>query len=221
MTVLVVAAVGPFMAVAADNSCGGDNPPPALRQKLHRLSSRLPLAIANGGVAGGETWPAGQSVPAALANFRRAFDGEEPLALDWTLDPDNYTVEAVARRVAEQLHTSLGHLLASGDAIGFTALVAGYSSGQRHPDVIRFDVVASGERRVTVIMTGGSGGVVVLPGPPPPTPPQPRNLEETVACARAAVQARIEEYASNPAASLPAEPPIHVLTLTPALAAAC
>jgi hypothetical protein len=214
VTVICAVADGPYLALASDGSARG-NPPAHLRQKLHALSARLPLAIANGGVCGGSDWPAGLSLPAVLAQLHVGFDGGE-------LDPATYTVGEVASRVAEQIHVTLGHLLPreseTGGEVGFTGLVAGYSGGQRHPEVWHFGVLAAGVAFVNAKMQGGAGGALVLPKPTSPEGiRRPRDLEDAVALAGSLVQGRIDQHARAPEAGRDAEGPIHSLALTPGL----
>jgi hypothetical protein len=212
VTVLAVVADGPYLALATDGSARG-NPPPHLRQKLHALSARLPLAIACGGVCGGSNWPAGLSLSAVLAQLRTDFDAG-------VLDPAGYTVGDVAQCVAAEIHATLGHLLppagAPGGDTGFTGLVAGYSAGQRQPEVWHFGVLAAGVAFVNVKMHGGAGGALVLPKPiAAEGVRRPRDLEDAVALASTLVQRRIDQHARTPEAGRDAEGPIYTLALTP------
>jgi hypothetical protein len=217
VTVLCAVADGPYLALASDSSARG-NPPGHLRQKLHALSSRFPLAIACGGVSGAPAWPSTCSTAAVVAQLRAAFDAGE-------LDPATYTVGAVARRVADQLHATLGHLLplagTPGGEVGFTALVVGYSAGWQHPEVWHFGVLAAGVAFVNPKVGGGAGGSLVIPkalsGIAERTR-RPQSLDDAVTIASELVQGRIDQHAANPAAGRDAAGPIHALAITPGYA---
>lgn len=93
--------------------------------KVFNLKKGLPI--------GGMTWGSGSigyaSISTLIKDLRQRFDGEDA---EWKVDPNNYTIEDVAKKVRkflfEERYQPLYQNLPKKPSLGF--LVAGYSSGQ-------------------------------------------------------------------------------------------
>ena len=98
--------------------------------KIFHLHRDLPIGLATWG--GGHIEAA--SISALAKDLRRRMMGRDPSHGDWSLEADNYTLEQVADRLVEFMHGELYSKTAPADAqvIGF--FLAGYSSGNRHPE---------------------------------------------------------------------------------------
>ncbi|HXA30965.1 MAG TPA: hypothetical protein VNV87_01805 [Acidimicrobiales bacterium] len=98
--------------------------------KIFHLHRDLPIGLA--------TWGAGQidsaSISTLAKDLRRRLMGLDPLHLAWRLNPAEYTIEEVAGRLVDLMYRELYSKSAPDTAqvIGF--LLAGYSSGARHPE---------------------------------------------------------------------------------------
>lgn len=104
--------------------------------KIFNLRKGLPI--------GAMTWGSGSIGSAAIStlakDLRQRFSGEDAAHLDWRLQPDNYTIEAVAERLRafmfDELYTPAFAHEPQKPFLGFC--VAGFSSGAAMADA--FDV---------------------------------------------------------------------------------
>ncbi len=101
------------------------------QEKIANLRKGLPIGIATYGLGG----LAGRSLTSLAKDLRKRFSAPG----DWHLDPENYTMEDVAKRVREFFYKELyvpehGHA-PSGEAPPLGFVVAGYSAEARKPEV--------------------------------------------------------------------------------------
>lgn len=127
--------------------------------KIFNLHKGLPI--------GAMTWGLGNIGPASIAtlakDIRRRFQGQDSGHLDWKVDPDNYTVEELARKAREYLDGGRYDQVemaasSSGEqppVLGF--LVAGYSSGADEPNAYVIQLGMSGAPDIEEIIPVESG----------------------------------------------------------------
>lgn len=106
--------------------------------KLFNLRKGLPI--------GAVTWGSGSigqsSVSTIIKDLRERFTGDDPDHSDWKLDPHNYQIEAVAKKLKEfvfdDLYTKSFRDFPQKPALGF--IVAGYSAHQSTADEFQIDI---------------------------------------------------------------------------------
>ena len=112
--------------------------------KIANLRKGLPIGVV--------TWGAGSIGPASIStlmkDLRRRFAGKDPEHASWHLDPDAYTIEAVATRLREFVYEET-YRVAFGEwpperqpFLGF--LVGGYGAGESLADEFQV-LIANGE----------------------------------------------------------------------------
>lgn len=149
MTIAVTVKVHDGLVLAADSASTVIGPDGVTvitvynhANKLFNLYKGLPIA--------GMTWGAGSigkaSISTLAKDLRRRLMGADPAHSDWKLDPENYSMESVAKRAREFLYEELYvpafEKQATKPAMGFA--VAGYSSASDLAEEWRIDIKGDG-----------------------------------------------------------------------------
>ncbi len=143
MTVAVMVKVFDGVVLAADSAAtlrlpNGDAQVWTNANKVFQLHKGLPL----GAMTWGEGQLAGASISSHAKELRRRLTGTDGANPDWELDADDYTIEAVADRLAEFIGPMFDNeeSFRGGNPpgpLGF--LVAGYSSGSHRAEARRIE----------------------------------------------------------------------------------
>jgi len=106
--------------------------------KVFNLRKGLPI--------GAITWGAGSignaSISTLIKDLRKRYSGEDSAHTDWHIDPDNYTVQEVAKKLKEfifdELYTPAFASWADKPVLGF--MVAGYSANEKLAEEYKIDI---------------------------------------------------------------------------------
>jgi hypothetical protein len=146
MTIAISLKVNDGLVLAADSASTLSEPAGVVNvynhaNKIFNLRKGLPV--------GAVTWGAGgigtSSISTLAKDLRSRFEGSEPDYADWKLDPDNYTISEVKKRVQEFFYVEQ-YLASTADwpediekpSLGF--VVAGYSSGEPLAEEYQFTI---------------------------------------------------------------------------------
>lgn len=146
MTIAISLKVNDGLVLAADSASTLSEPAGVVNvynhaNKIFNLRKGLPV--------GAVTWGAGgigtSSISTLAKDLRSRFEGTEPDYADWKLDPLNYTISEVKKRVQEFFYEEQ-YLSATADwpediekpSLGF--VVAGYSSGEPLAEEYQFTI---------------------------------------------------------------------------------
>lgn len=129
--------------------------------KVFNLYKGLPV--------GAMTWGLGSIGPASIAtlakDLRRRFMGADKAFPDWKIDPDNYSIEDIAKRALEFLYAGRYDMVeaeahARGDAAPtFGFLVAGYSSAADEPSSFVIELGEGRPTSFTEVLQSGAGAM--------------------------------------------------------------
>lgn len=96
--------------------------------KIFNLAKGLPIGAATCGAGG----IGNASISTLSKDLRERFQGNARDCADWKLDPESYTMEAVAKKAREFLLKAMDD---SGQPVSLTYWVFGYSSGKALPEL--------------------------------------------------------------------------------------
>lgn len=146
MTIAIALKIGDGIILGADSAVTMPNPegyPDNIyfnSEKIINLVKGLPLGAATYGLGGF----GGRSSARVAKDLRKRFTDREH---EWWVNPDNYTVEAVAQRVKEFFYDEhyLKEFPSGGALTRFGFMIAGYTPDAAHGEVWSFDVSDDGK----------------------------------------------------------------------------
>lgn len=126
-------------------------------EKIFRLSSSLPVGVITYGLGN----IGAISVGALFREVRKRLDGRSRDHQDWALDPLDYSIEQVAKRVIDLVFDEhYEPVLKQGKpAFGFGCKIAGYSAESLHPEVWGVDFHGSARPQPRQVRGFGQCGV--------------------------------------------------------------
>jgi hypothetical protein len=140
MTIVVTIKINDGIVLASDSATSFFNDQ-GFPIKIYNNANKV-FNLVKGLPIGGLTWGAGgigaASISTITKDLRRRFSGDDPDHIDWKIDAENYTIEAVATKVREFFFDELyqtSHGAAPSPEYFMGYKVCGYSAGAPLPEL--------------------------------------------------------------------------------------